>query len=336
MVVSLCAAWAAVPLVLLPVAGRDVPDDAEREVRRRGDFVEVVGVDVIRGGGGFGEAMAVPGSDADKWLLTLICKRGCRPCESLKRDFVENEALRAWVDVRSAEKSWAHYQVFFIEDTSQAFRWKKIRVSGFPTLLVQPPRSGKYGNPKTVVLQHTGYDGDAAALSRELSVGIEAYLTKRVRRLRLGAETEASGGELAKPALNWVIDKADGGSPPFDLPDVIDPREPVGPFAPPALPHRRGVSLEELRRAFPDADAEFVLDQFARGGSMEEARAEWNRRHPVFGGGLSLVSVLAHAVGTVFVLLVLLVLVALCVLVVLGLRRAWMGVRAGAPPVKTP
>jgi hypothetical protein len=53
-------------------------------------------------------------------------------------------------------------------------------VGGFPTILVQPPLNKKYGDPATVVFQHTGYDGNGQRLASKITAAIKAFLAKRV------------------------------------------------------------------------------------------------------------------------------------------------------------
>ena len=72
----------------------------------------------------------------------------------------------------------AHYRS---DDTTQSWRWKNLRISGYPTILIQPPRNRKFGDPSTVVMQCAGYEGDAKQLSGAMSTAIRKYV-ERVRR----------------------------------------------------------------------------------------------------------------------------------------------------------
>jgi len=41
-------------------------------------------------------------------------------------------------------RNWASIE-YLHEDQSQAFRWQDVKIAAFPTVIVQPPRSGRYG-----------------------------------------------------------------------------------------------------------------------------------------------------------------------------------------------
>jgi hypothetical protein len=155
-------------------ASWDLPAVAEREILRRGDFVERIGFGEW-GSSAIAEALSPPPDDSHKWFISVITTNDCRHCEALKRDFANSPYLHAFVDVEDHNQSWSHYNVFQIEDQTQAWRWEKIRLGGFPTVLVQPPRNGQFGDPKTVVLQKTGYDGNVKALADAIRSGIVRY-----------------------------------------------------------------------------------------------------------------------------------------------------------------
>ena len=62
-----------------------------------------------------------------------------------------SEWLLALANPNVPKQSWAHYTVYDRDDRSQAFRFENIKVTASPTLLVQPPRTGRFGDPATVV-----------------------------------------------------------------------------------------------------------------------------------------------------------------------------------------
>jgi len=150
----------------------------QEEIRRLGDMVQQVGgghrsdpnVDA------YVEAMGPPASDADKWFISLLSMRACPACEKLKRDFAADSWLRALANPSDPKQSWSHFNVYDRDDKSQAFRFEKVKVAGYPTVLVQPPRSGKYGEPKTIVFQATGYAGDPHKLAGDIAAAIRKYV----------------------------------------------------------------------------------------------------------------------------------------------------------------
>lgn len=148
------------------------------EVRRLGSVVQHVG-------GGYRadttdvyvEAMGPPASDADKWFITVLSMKGCPACERLKREFQSDASLRALANPADPKQSWSHYNVYQREDKSQAWRFAALKVTTFPTILVQPPRSGRYGDPGVVVYQ-APYGGSPEKLAREITSTIRQYVSK--------------------------------------------------------------------------------------------------------------------------------------------------------------
>src|SRR5262245_62802779 len=114
-------------------ADRDVPWKAQAEMARRGAMAERV--DGVQEAGdpldAVAAAMQPPADDSHKWLFTMVTTRGCRWCDEMRRDFESDPQLKAWVDTKDHQKSWAHWQVVQIEDQSQAWRWKDYRPTAF-------------------------------------------------------------------------------------------------------------------------------------------------------------------------------------------------------------
>lgn len=157
--------------------GKNVPDVATLEVQRRGNLVERLGTKAGNSvAAEFIAAMAPPADDSHKWFISLVVKDGCAPCAKLKADMETAPPLRAFVNPQDHTKSWAHYNVFRWEDATQQWRWRGITVRGLPTLLIQPPRNGQYGDCKSVVWQKTGYDGDPEKLAQDLRRAIYQYV----------------------------------------------------------------------------------------------------------------------------------------------------------------
>lgn len=95
----------------------------------------------------------------------------------LNRKVAINTALLALANPSDPKQSWSHFNVYDREDQSQAFRFQKIQVTRFPTILVQPPRTGKYGEPETLVFQKV-YGGEPSVLAKEIVEAIRNYVAK--------------------------------------------------------------------------------------------------------------------------------------------------------------
>jgi hypothetical protein len=164
-------------LAALQVAAGQTPEVDKAEVLRLGNLVQHV--DGIGGDpvDPFVEAMGPPTSDADKWFISVLSMQGCGACERLKRDWTTDPWLLALADPNDPAKSWAHYNVYAREDASQAFRFERLQVTAFPTIVVQPPRNGRYGKPETIVFQGT-YGGDPQRLARQITTAIRKYVSK--------------------------------------------------------------------------------------------------------------------------------------------------------------
>jgi len=210
---------------------KDVPHVAEQEILRRGNFVERIDgyrndvTDLIA------EALRPPADDSHKWFITVITTRNCRYCESLKRDFATSANLRPFVDPEDHTNSWAHFNVFSIDDQTQAWRWEGIQLAGYPTLLIQPPRDNRYGDPKTVVLQKTGYDGDSQKLASSIRDTITRYVARFPQQPR-----QRGIGQQTEPAEQ----QSRGYDPPFSPPPRVEPTpyapQPQFPFDYPPVP----------------------------------------------------------------------------------------------------
>jgi len=141
-------------------AAQNVSPQAIDEIARRGSYVEAIGP---------------PADDSHKWFISVIGQPNCPACQSLKHDFATSPHLRPFVNAQTPAESWAHYHVFNVQDQTQAWRWRGIKVKTTPTIIVQPPRNEQFGNPATVVLQIDGYNGDAEKLADTLRAGIRRY-----------------------------------------------------------------------------------------------------------------------------------------------------------------
>jgi hypothetical protein len=237
--------WAAVaPVCSLSRAGeaeKDVPWRAQAEIARRGAMVERVdGLGKANDPfSAIASAMQPPADDSHKWNFTLATMRNCQWCDQLRHDFENDARLKAWVDTKDYVKSWAHWQVVQIEDQSQAWRWKDYRPTAFPTLIVQPPVNGSWGDPHAIVFARQGYL-KPAELDAAIRKAIQLYAAKAFpQRLawekKKGAEWPqigAGGYEQARGAETaggWTPPVA----PPLPLPPV--PTYPQYPSVPPTV-----------------------------------------------------------------------------------------------------
>lgn len=199
------------------------PEVDTAEVMRLGNMVQHVDGIGSDPADSFVEAMGPPASDADKWYISVLSMQGCAACQKLKADWATNQWLLALADPSDPKKSWAHYNVYLREDRSQAFRFENIKVTAYPTVLVQPPRNGRYGEPKTVVFQGT-YGGDPERLARQITEAIRRYVAKF---------------EAAQPAHSPVHRAAEGSigiDPPWQPAPQVDPPSPVAPVFPDGRP----------------------------------------------------------------------------------------------------
>lgn len=229
----------------------NVPLAAEREIARLGDGVQEIGIGHQGAASLWMAAIAAPPpDDSHKWYITVITKRNCVYCQRLLEDFARDPNLRAFADPREYEQSWAHFNVFSADDATQTWRWAKIRVEAYPTLILQPPLNRKFGDSKTVVLQKTGYDGDPTKLAEEIRQAIKYY----VARLNDGghqqggfeqAIVEEQPIEQANPKIPPAPEPAAaiGIDPPFPVPVLplvpgpdTAPLRPDRPFGPPVIP----------------------------------------------------------------------------------------------------
>lgn len=232
----------------LPADGaeKDVPRIAEAEIARRGSLVErVSGIQAADDPrGAIALAMQPPADDSYKWLFTLVTTKGCSWCEQLRKDFETDPKLMAWVDTKDYTKSWAHWQVVQIEDQSQAWRWKDFKPTRFPTLIVQPPVNGSWGDPHTIVCVRQGYQ-KPAELDATIRQAIQLYSAKMYpRRLAWSANPQHIQSPRGIQELEAEQrDDRSGGTwtppvtPPSPLPPLpVAPAVPSAPNIPPQYP----------------------------------------------------------------------------------------------------
>jgi hypothetical protein len=195
---------------VIPALAQSPPAEVDQKaILRLGNLVQLVG-DGARADStidAFVEAMAPPASDADKWFISVLTTQGCAGCEMLKRDWAKNEWLLALANPNDPKQSWAHYNVYDARDKSQQFRFANVRVSVFPTIFVQPPRTGRYGDPATIVFQGV-YNNDPEKLARAITGAIRQYVAKY---------------EARRP----VVPEGFGADPPWSPTPRVDPWQPA-------------------------------------------------------------------------------------------------------------
>ncbi len=206
LLVALCLLLLQAPLCAQSV---DVPEIATWEALRRGNLVEEIGPVGADDDSYFAEAIAAPPDDSHKWYFTLVTMKGCAPCAKLKQDFETHQLLRAWANLADPAASPTHFQIRQIEDETQR-DWlagisEQLKRGGYPALVIQPPRNGRYGPNKNVAAILHGYDGSPQRYAERLRRSIDLYVS-RVVQPKAGIGDEA----VARP-------------PPFVLPPAHDP-----------------------------------------------------------------------------------------------------------------
>lgn len=201
-----------------------MPDQAREEILRRGN--SVVHIDGVRSTGEeYGDALQPPADDSHKWFITVIVSDNCQPCLQLQADWKRSEFLLAWAKPDKPQAGWAFINFYKKGDKLQDFRWAKIQLKGTPTILVQPPRNGSWGDPSTVVCQITGYDGDPRSLAFKLAEAVKKYVTKFREKQPISSPNELleiRAGPTAEDQAPSQVTQIKGfgaaQQPPFDVP----------------------------------------------------------------------------------------------------------------------
>ena len=217
--------WAVVAILFLtgPIFAEDVSPEVSQmqaEVTRRGDMVEYTADGSICYGTGadalYAEAVEPPKSDADKWFVSVVTTGNCKGCTKLKAAWRRNPWLLAIANPADAESSWAHYREYSANDRSQRWRFAKLNIKTYPTVIVQPPRSKKYGDPTTVVFQGV-YQSKPKELASRITGAIKQYIQKLPKA---EATVTSAHGDRAPP---WEPPPKEDGLLPFlDQPNPTD------------------------------------------------------------------------------------------------------------------
>lgn len=230
---------------LLSAQDKDVPDAARREIERRGYLVQTIDSQIGDSPSDvLAEVLAVPEDDSDKFTLTILygVHRNSQ-LDRLKEHLLSAKQLEPWVrcrdrgkgsyDVASTSESHLHCRFDQHKNPFVPKQWSGIKVADYPTLLLQPPRSGQWGPPDTVINQRTGYDGNAAKLAEWIRASIGKYVLAYSRKPEYQtakASTAVHGHEQSAryPAPFPV--------PPKELPQGADPASPFPPDLVPVEP----------------------------------------------------------------------------------------------------
>lgn len=225
---------------------KDVPDQARREIERRGYLVQKIDdqvgaapADVLA------EALGIPPDDSHKFTLTILYG-GYRNAQldKLKEHVLTAKELEPWVrcrdrgkgsyDVASTGESHLHCRFDQHKNPFLPDHWSGIKVVGYPTLLLQPPRNGQWGSPATVINQRTGYDGDPAKLAEWIRASIAKYALAYAQKPEYHAARSRNGHQEAKQTAGRY--PAPFSVPPRELPAGSDPSSPFPPDLVPIEP----------------------------------------------------------------------------------------------------
>ena len=246
-------------------SAKDVPEVASWEIQRRGNHVERTGT--VRSGL-MAAALSPPADDSHKWFLTLVVEKGHTGCATMEHTIATDREMHAWVDTVEPSRSTMHYQVRTIGDPTQADWFAGIKPAiekeklALPILVLQPPRSGQFGDPKTVVKLLGG-----VMAGKDLSDKLRSSIVSYVKEL----ESPRSG----------VSQEITSVAPPFSVPPRDNPVAP-GPPPNPGLPFEwppsapSTLTCEQIQLACPGADPKFVLDCLtAKDANIDVVKLKW-------------------------------------------------------------
>lgn len=233
-------------LAVTPLAcfGQEIPPpDSQQvqvaEVLRRGDTVTLCGEGPRDGGAvAYAAAMAPPQKDCHLWNVSLWTAPNCQACEHLKSDFRKAPELLAFVAPPAPNAlPWAHYTEYSSADATQTDRRLKYKVSAFPTLVIQPPRNGMWGDPGLIVAYEVGYSGDAKALSKTIQAKVRYFAEVQAKKGFPKQPTplpQSLPPEVVEPMSQGAGQV--GGPPPFPSPPAVDPFNPQPTLTPSPAP----------------------------------------------------------------------------------------------------
>lgn len=235
------------------------------EVLRRGDTVTECGegpraAEAVA----YAAAMAPPADDSHLWNVTLWTIPNCQACEHLKSDFRKAPELLAFVAPPSANAlPWAHYTEYSGADATQADRRAKYKITRYPTLVVQPPRNGMWGDPGLIVLYDNGGYSDAKALAGKLQKAVRYFAEVQGRKGFPKVPEPIKALEDLKPMDSVPMDPPPAAPAPVKVPAAvpgagqvgINPPFPSPPSPDPFNPQPTGPSQQPAPTQWPPAPA---------------------------------------------------------------------------------
>ena len=177
---------------------------------------------------------AVPPDDDHKWFVSVFVD-GSVESQYLREQWKTDRHLLALADPTDQSSSWSHFHFYNVGDGSQKKRIENLKFDSLPTVIVQPPRSGEFGNPETVVYQ-SGYSGDPVQLANSISESVQFYIT----RLEDRPGYDTFRAQTPVEEQNDTI-----GNPPWDLPSAEEDarRRPRFPDGLPRVPPREQIEV---------------------------------------------------------------------------------------------
>ena len=225
--------FAALAMLLAGRAMADFPEIPEvdrDEVLRRGNSVQYVGGDsryasdpYLIAKESFAQVMALPKNDADKWFISVLSIDGCAACERLKAQWRTDQYLQALAHPGEPAKSWANYSEYNLSTRQDKEHFSAIKVRTFPTIIVQPPKSGKYGSPATVVFQGTP-EGSPQDLVERIKDAVRKFAASKDSRKSFG---EVQGGFNSDPLFSPGYSET--GPPSINEPAYSGANQPARP-----------------------------------------------------------------------------------------------------------
>ncbi len=283
--------WLCVLAMSVAAQEQNVPDKARREIQRREYLVQKIDdqisdspVDALA------EAFAIPADDSHKFMLTVLYGpfRNAQ-LDQLKQDLLSAQELEPWVrckdrgkgtyDVASTEESHLHCRFDQHKNPFLPQQWAGIKVLDYPTLLLQPPRSGDWGPPETVINQKTGYDGSPAKLAEWIRASIGKYVLAQANTSEYHSQREHE----TQVTMQTGHDQPGKEVGRYPAPFPVQPKDlpagpnPPSPFPPDLVPVTiEPLSADQIKKLVPEADAAFVLAQLdAKVASATEVVNAW-------------------------------------------------------------
>lgn len=247
---------------------QNVPDSAKHEIERRGNMVQQTGT--IRSGL-IAAAFATPADDSEKWFITLVVKPGDEDSQTMKTVCSQAKEMKAWIDANSSQASPTIYHVREWDLNGTQKDWLQglipaVEKHGLPVIVVQPPRSGKFGSCATIVkLLHGTYSGKQ--LSDKIREGMITYINT------IDEGQQLAGIRAERPYTEKPQTPVEG-PPPFNVPS---PKAEPARVNPPAnlpfewpQPKPEALTVDQIKQACPDASPEFILETIASKETNQE------------------------------------------------------------------